>query len=490
MKSGLHFLVAARQCEIGELEQLMRTSALVNLLGQLIHVLQKERGLSNIYLTSGGLRGAARRQSQIDACKQVEQQARAAFDHLDTGAARIGNGARLFSRIAYVLQGLDALPALRDRITTHATSPEAATAACAKLISGLLAVVFEAADSATDPEISRLLVATFNFMQGKEFAGQERATGATAFGAGVSDATRQQHWLHLIDSQDRCFKVFADFSQPAPLALWQTLCAADGTLAELERLRRIGCTAAVGDALDAELSQVWFDCCTHRMDAMQSVEAHMAADLLRLCESKVTEARTALQSHQTLLDTLAQTSAPPTAASTAPSAAFFDTPRRRCGPTAAGVRPAPRPLGAGAGAGAVAAPAGHARRTRHRTCHPERTQAGRTRQRPADGAPPPERSRRLQDAAPDRHEPEPPPGGRGRVAAVDGRLFTGRVTPPKRLRRLPLRGRYQRPGKASSAVSREWAVPAEMVQRTTMVPTTIFEKNKPPAPIQRAQTAI
>ena len=61
MKSGLHFLVAARHCEIGELEQLMRTSALVNLLGQLIHVLQKERGLSNIYLTSGGLRGAARR---------------------------------------------------------------------------------------------------------------------------------------------------------------------------------------------------------------------------------------------------------------------------------------------------------------------------------------------------------------------------------------------------------------------------------------------
>ena len=339
MKSGLHFLVAARQCEIGELEQLMRTSALVNLLGQLIHVLQKERGLSNIYLTSGGLRGAARRQSQIDACKQVEQQARAAFDHLDTGAARIGNGARLFSRIAYVLQGLDALPALRDRITTHATSPEAATAACAKLISGLLAVVFEAADSATDPEISRLLVATFNFMQGKEFAGQERATGATAFGAGVSDATRQQHWLHLIDSQDRCFKVFADFSQPAPLALWHTLCAADGTLAELERLRRIGCTAAVGDALDAELSQVWFDCCTRRMDAMQSVEAHMAADLLRLCESKVSEARTALQSHQTLLDTLAQTSAPPTAASTAPSAAFFDT------PPAAGVAPPPQGYG-------------------------------------------------------------------------------------------------------------------------------------------------
>lgn len=323
MKSGLHFLVAARQCEIGELEQLMRTSALVNLLGQLIHALQKERGLSNIYLASHGLRGAARRQDQIEECIQIEGQARAAFDHLDTGSLRVGNGARLFSRIAYVLQGLDALPALRERITTHSTRPEAATAACAKLISGLLAVVFEAADSATDPEISRLLVATFNFMQGKEFAGQERATGAAAFGAGLSDGTRQQHWLHLIDSQERCFKVFADFSQHAPVALWQTLCGADGTLAELERLRRMGCTTPEGGTLDPELSQVWFDCCTRRMDAMQSVEAHMAADLLGLCECKIAEAGTALQSHQALLATLAHPSAQPTPATTA---AFFDTP--------------------------------------------------------------------------------------------------------------------------------------------------------------------
>lgn len=35
----------------------------------------------------------------------------------------------------------------------------------------------EAADVAADPAVSRLLVALFNLMQGKEFAGQERADG-------------------------------------------------------------------------------------------------------------------------------------------------------------------------------------------------------------------------------------------------------------------------------------------------------------------------
>ena len=56
MKSGLSFLVAARQCEIGELEQLALTSELVSVIARLIHALQRERGLSNVYLASGGAR--------------------------------------------------------------------------------------------------------------------------------------------------------------------------------------------------------------------------------------------------------------------------------------------------------------------------------------------------------------------------------------------------------------------------------------------------
>lgn len=221
MKSALHFLAAARQSEIAELAQLQRTSALVELLSQLIHALQRERGLSNVFLSSAGERGGQARRLQIAECEAVAQAVRDGLDHVDTGTGHAGHGARLFSRIAYVLQGLDALPALRERIDAHGLSPEAATAAFIQLVAGLLAVVFEAADSAPDPGISRLLVALFNFMQGKEFAGQERAIGVAAFGAGASDAQRQQHWLHLIASQERCFQVFAEFSPPVALALWR-----------------------------------------------------------------------------------------------------------------------------------------------------------------------------------------------------------------------------------------------------------------------------
>ncbi|WP_280191396.1 nitrate regulatory protein [Delftia sp. PS-11] len=302
MKSALHFLVAARQCEIAELEQLQRTSALVERLSQFIHALQKERGLSNVFLYNAGGHGDARhgdaRQAQMAECDAIAEAVRESFFGMDTTAGHWGHGARLFSRIAYVLQELDALPALRARIDARDLSPEAATAAFIQLVAGLLAVVFEAADSAPDPGISRLLVAMFNFMQGKEFAGQERATGVAAFGAGISDAQRQQHWLHLIASQERCLQVFAEFSPPLPLALWREACAADATVAVIERLRRVGCTAAPGMPLDGDMAMPWFDSYTLRMDAMQAIEALLATELQQQCARRITEARAALQALQ------------------------------------------------------------------------------------------------------------------------------------------------------------------------------------------------
>ncbi|MGK6307140.1 nitrate- and nitrite sensing domain-containing protein [Variovorax sp. DT-64] len=316
MKSGLSFLIAALRCEIDELDQLARTSELVATIGRLVHALQRERGISNVLLASNGRRFVAQREAQIAACLRAERAVRSAFDQLDTEAVRIGNGARLFSRIAWVLPGLDALPELRRRIGAMELSAADATAAFVKLVSGLLAVVFEAADGATDPEISRLLVAMFHFMQGKEFAGQERACGAAAFASGCNDGARQQQWLHLIESQERCFQVFSEFSGATLAELWRASQSAP-QLAEQERLRRVACAAPAGVSLDAELSHVWFDCCSLRIDAMQAIEERLAADLRLLCEQKTMRARAELRVHEQLL---AQLAVEPGAA----AAAFLD----------------------------------------------------------------------------------------------------------------------------------------------------------------------
>jgi hypothetical protein len=152
----------------------------------------------------------------------------------------------------------------------------------------------------------------------KELAGQERACGAAAFASGRNESARQQQWLHLIESQERCFQVFSEFSGPELEAQWLAHLPPAQT-AELERLRRIACAAPAGVALDPNLSPAWFDCCTRRIDAMQTVEARLAADLHQLCIAKISRARGELQTHESLLAQIAH--APP-----ASPAAFFDQP--------------------------------------------------------------------------------------------------------------------------------------------------------------------
>jgi hypothetical protein len=303
MKSALSFLLVARQCEIAELEQLASTSELVGVIGRFTHALQRERGASNVFLASQGRRFGANRVEQIARCDEAEREVRECFDRLDTDASRVRNGARLFSRIAVVLHALDDLPALRTSIEGRTLPTQEATNAFVKLIAGLLAVVFEAADSATDPEISRALVAMFNFMQGKEFAGQERAFGAAVFASGRFDAQSQQQWRHLIESQRACFQVFSDFSAPAVLAA-DHASQEPAVVSEVERLRRIGSALPADSTLDTNLSQAWFDCCTQRIDAMKTVEDLLAHNLRRLCERKITDANAELRDQQAVLHAL------------------------------------------------------------------------------------------------------------------------------------------------------------------------------------------
>ncbi|QIL70970.1 ANTAR domain-containing protein [Diaphorobacter sp. HDW4B] len=295
MKSSLRYLVAARQSEMAELEQIHNACALVTRVSGLIHQLQKERGLSNLLLASAGVQGAtalAEQKLAVDAAIAAVRSELEANQELSLPGR---HAARLFNAIAYLLQGLDALPALRQNVQTLAPTPQECMAAFVRLISGCMALVFEAADSACDPDISRLLVAMFHFMQGKELAGLERATGAAVFASGVHDAARQRHWLHLIDSQEQCFLVFADFAPPAIYDQWLVDSERCPDIATIERLRRVACTALPDDALEAALGERWFAACTLRLDAMHVVEGRLAEALAQLCAAKLEIARSALQ---------------------------------------------------------------------------------------------------------------------------------------------------------------------------------------------------
>lgn len=308
MKSGLQFLLAARRCEIAELERLSRTSELVGAVGALTHALQRERGISNVFLASNGARFDGMRQQQYTRTDALRQPVLDCLDRLDTEPGHVPNGPRLFNRVAIVMHELDGLAALRGEVGRIRVTPRAATEAYSRIVAGLLAVVFEAADSAGDPAIARALVAMFNFMQGKEFAGQERAHGAAVFASGSVDVSQVARWRHLVDLQHQASEVFREFADPALVGI--DLASQRPTAdAQVERLRRVGWT--LGDiAMDESLASLWYEAMTERIDAMRVTEDTLAAHLRGVCAAKIEEARLLLGDETALQAALSHQSPP------------------------------------------------------------------------------------------------------------------------------------------------------------------------------------
>lgn len=296
-----HLVLRAKQLEIEAVRHLAGRVELADVIGQLIHALQRERGATSIFLASGGQRFQTERQAAMDKARPIEAALRTLFEQQLEPAQ--GASARTLSLMAWALLGLDALTDLRVQINQRQPTAHEAVAAFSRLIAGLVELIFHVADAALHPGISRQLVAFVHLVQGKEAAGQERAVGAQLFASGANDEAEQQRIVHLIDAQERSLRVFDEFAEPAVRARWQQL-QLTPTVAQLERLRRTLCMAKPGAQLDTGLSDTWFEVSSERISEMGRMQVELVQGLRQACQAQIQAAEQDLQNSEGLLQQL------------------------------------------------------------------------------------------------------------------------------------------------------------------------------------------
>src|SRR5690606_27155003 len=98
------YLLAAQEAHISALQQLPASCALVGVVCELIHQLQRERGISNIFLASASVLFASQREQQLQHSMLAAQQL---YTALNFPEPQLAAGSRLFSKIALALQGMD-----------------------------------------------------------------------------------------------------------------------------------------------------------------------------------------------------------------------------------------------------------------------------------------------------------------------------------------------------------------------------------------------
>jgi AmiR/NasT family two-component response regulator len=286
------FSRSAQLCRTRDLKQLYILGEVVQAISKLIHALQKERGASSIFLGSSGHAFADCLAACVAESREPETAMRNRLEHIDEQLDRMGAGARFYTRVALAFRALDTLPDTRQRISALALAPRDAVKIFSDLIGRLLAVGFETADIAADPATSRALVALVNFSQGKEYAGQERATACGAFSAGRFDAIEQRRLRYLIGAQDQAFRIFAEFAGPAHVGRFDELTASADAI-EVQRMRLAALAPQVsGEEPLGVTADHWYEITTRRIDTMKLIEDGLAADLDALCASKLAEAQT------------------------------------------------------------------------------------------------------------------------------------------------------------------------------------------------------
>lgn len=298
----LRFLLAARRSELQGLEALSGTCELVVRVSALVHALQKERGYSNLTLCSPQdrllptLAGLSQDAAGVeaDARQFLDGQAAESSDNAGHGASR----ARLLNCIAFALFRLDELPALRRQVRDQSVPADDADSRFTQVIGSLLAVVFEAADSALDPGVTRILVALLNFMQGKELSGQERACGVTGYTAGFFTDAQKARMLGLAANQRRSFDTYSQYAEGAALQCWEQI-QQQGQ--PVQRMRDMAQHTSSAQRVDGALAELWFDLYTARIDAMREVESLLAQALAQQCARRIAETRQELDDRRLLL---------------------------------------------------------------------------------------------------------------------------------------------------------------------------------------------
>jgi len=198
----------------GVYERLDTLSTISTRLNQIIHDLQSERGQSAIYMA--GDKDTPR--TKVDEQRALTDEAVHAFEatigdsdlsDVDKGYVESFNG---------VLNRLDNLSGLRDRVNAHGADRAQVMGGYNELIASMIDLINMASRLSTDREISGLLLSYVTLIEGKEAAGQERAVLSSAISLNAFQGDGYLHFNNLVNEQTTYDNLFLKSATPQHIA--------------------------------------------------------------------------------------------------------------------------------------------------------------------------------------------------------------------------------------------------------------------------------
>ncbi len=271
------YLVKTSLNVVHEADRLSVLMEIMPAISELVHELQKERGMSSGFTGSTGSKFAEMLPVQRVRTSAALVGLRAAVE----GNVADENRAQLTALVAHALAGLDRLADVRSRVDRLDLSIEDIVTFYTNSITSLLEVADRLGAMSKDPGVSRSVVAYLALMRAKEATGLERAMGSAGFGAGVFAPKVYERFVDMVARQDAYLNVYKRFAGEAGQRYLETKFT--GLVMDaLARMQRVAIDSVRTGTTEGIQAEDWFDTITAKIDRMRDIEAYQAEELRTL----------------------------------------------------------------------------------------------------------------------------------------------------------------------------------------------------------------
>ena len=246
----------------------------------LIHELQKERGLSAGFLSSKGAKFSSELRAQRDNTDSALKDLKKILPKnliQDYG-------------LHSMFDALDLLESTRSNADSSLKSDSPLVAQTVgyytKTIATLLATIVKSTNLIKDSYILRLVFGYTNFLYAKEFAGLERATG-NAMLVSNAPATSAQYdtFVSLITKQEVYEKAFLDFSDSKDIAIYDKA-REEPSFKQVQSIRESIKSHHKSGEYEVE-AKVWWDTITTKIDILKDVEDKITLNIKNILDKEI-----------------------------------------------------------------------------------------------------------------------------------------------------------------------------------------------------------
>ena len=260
------------------LNVLLRLTELAQRNSNLVHQLQKERGMSAGFIGSNGNSFKNQLGSQRKLVNQEIQKLRNKIKHseyskdIEFGLKKLEAD---LSKINNIRQQVDLLQiSLKDQVSFYTS-----------LNKQLLSVVDVIAKQAKEQQISLKVAAFSSFLQMKERAGIERAVLSSTFGQQQIPNAKFARFLNLLAEQKSYQDRFIALSSNADSSAFKSKLASSTSVREVQRLRSAVQQLDL-NTVAATAPESWFKAATGRIELLRKFEQKLANEIIELTEQK------------------------------------------------------------------------------------------------------------------------------------------------------------------------------------------------------------